>query len=82
MSYAVQFVNRLSVSGHRGAVLYCFWFSTPALGFSLDYLHVFGCAAYASLLETPQDWKLAPSGIANMHVGYDLESPLDEGICV
>ena len=48
----------------------------------LDYLCVFGCAAYASLLETLRDRKLAPSGIVDMHVGYDLGFSLEEGICI
>ena len=81
-SYAVYFINRLSVSGHSGAVLYCFWCSTPALGFPLDYLCVFGCAAFVSLLKMLRDRKLVPSKIADMHVGHDLGSSLEEGICV
>ena len=43
---------------------------------------MFGCAAYASLLETLQDGKLTPSGIADMHVSHDLGSSLEEGISV
>ena len=81
MSYAVHFINRLSVSGHSGAVLYCFWCGAHDLGFSFDYLYVFGCATYASLPKTQQDGKLAPSGIADIH-GYDLGSSLEEGICI
>ena len=82
MSYAVNFINRLSGSGQSGAILYCFWASTPALGFPLDYLCVFGCAAFVSLLEMPRDGKLAPSRIADMHVGHDLGPSLEEGICI
>ena len=82
MIYTVYFINKLAVSSHSGAVLYCFWCSTPALGFPLDYLYVFGCAAYASLLETLRDGKLTPSGIVDMRVGYDLGSSLEEGICI
>ena len=82
MSYAIYFINRLSVSGYSDAILYHFWCSTPALGLPLDNLCVFGCAAYASLLETLRDRKLAPSGIVDMHVGYDLGSSLEEGISV
>ena len=48
----------------------------------LDYLCVFGCATYSSLLETLQDGKLTPSGIADMHVSHDLGSSLEEGISV
>ena len=82
MIYAVYFINRLSVSGQSGAVLYCFWCNTPTLRFPLDYFCVFGCAAYASLLETLRDGKLAPLGMADMHAGYDLGSSLEEGISV
>ena len=82
MSYTVQFFNRLSVSGYSGAILYCFWCKTSTLGFPLDYLCVFGCAAYASLLETQQDGNLEPSGTVDMHAGYDLGCSLEEGICV
>ena len=32
MIYTVYFINKLAVSSHSGAVLYCFWCSTPALG--------------------------------------------------
>ena len=80
MNYTVYFINRLSVSGYSDAILYRFQCNTPTLGFPLDYLYVFGCAAYASLLETLQDGKLTPSGITNMHVGCDLGSSLEEGI--
>ena len=48
----------------------------------LDYFCVFGCATYSSLLKMLQDRKLAPSGIVDMHVGYDLGSLLEEGTCV
>ena len=48
----------------------------------LDYFCVFGCATYSSLLETPRDGKLTPSGVMDMHVGYDLVSSLEEGICI
>ena len=48
----------------------------------LDYLCVFGCATYSSLLETPRDGKLTPSGVMDMHLGYDLGPPLEEGICI
>ena len=82
MIYAANFINRLSVSGHSGAVLYCFWCSTPALGFPLDYLCVFGCAAHANLPETLRDGKLAHLGTADVHAGYDLGSSLEEGICI
>ena len=82
MSYAVYFINRLSVSGYSGTILCCFWCSTLALGSLMDHLCVFGCAIYASLLETLRDGKLAPSGIADMHVGYDLGPSLEEGISV
>ena len=82
MIYAVYFINRLSVSGQGGAILYCFWFSTPALGFPPDYLCVFGCAAFVSLLKMLRDGKLTPSEIVDMLVGYDLGSSLEEGICV
>ena len=82
MSYAVNFINRLSVAGYSDAVLYCFWCSTPALELSLDYLCVFGCAACASLLETLRDRKLTPSGTVDMRLGYDLGSSLEEGICI
>ena len=80
MSYATYFINRLPVFGYSSAVLYCFWCSTPALGFLLDYLCVFGCAAYATLLK--RDGKLTPSGIADMRVSYDLGSSLGEGISI
>ena len=43
---------------------------------------MFGCATFVSLLETLRDGKLTPSGIADMHVGYDLGSSLEEGISV
>ena len=33
MSYAANFINKLSVSGYGGAVLCQFWCSTPTLGF-------------------------------------------------
>ena len=82
MSYAVYLIDRLSVSGQSGTVLYCFWASTPTLGFPLDYLCAFGCAAFVSLLKMLRDRKLAPSGIADMHVGYDLGPSLEEGISV
>ena len=82
MSYAVYFINRPSVAGYSDAVLYCFWCKTPALGFPPDYLCVFGCAAYASLLETLRDGKLTPSRIADMRLGYDSGSSLEEGICI
>ena len=48
----------------------------------LDYLCVFGCAAYASLPKMLQDRKLAPSGIVDMHVGHDLGSSLEGGTCI
>ena len=43
---------------------------------------MFGCAAYASLLETSRGGKLTPSRIANMHVDHDLGSLPEEGLCV
>ena len=82
MSHAVHFINRLSVAGYSDAVLYCFWCSTLALGSPLDYLCTFGWTAYASLLETLRDGKLVPSGVMDIHVGHDLGSLLEEGICV
>ena len=82
MSFAVYFINRPSVSTYSGDMLYCFWCRTPTLGFTLGHRCVFECAAYASLLETLQDGKLAPSGIADMHVGYDLRPSLEGGICI
>ena len=82
MSYAIYFINRLSVSGYSDAILYYFWCNTPTLGFPLDYLCAFGCAAFVSLLKMLRDRKLAPSGIADMHVGYDLGPSLEEGISV
>ena len=48
----------------------------------LDYLCLFGYAAYASLMKTSRDRKLVPSRIADMHVGYDLGPSLEEGISV
>ena len=78
----VYFINRLSVSGYSGTVLYCFWCSTPALGFPLDYFCVFGCATYSSLLEMLRGGKLTPSGVMDMHVSHDLGSSLEEGISV
>ena len=82
MSHAVHFINRLSVAGYSDAVLYCFWCKTSTLAFPLDYFCVFGCATYSSLLETPRDGKLTPSGVMDMHVGYDLGPSLEEGISV
>ena len=67
MGCAVYFINRLSVSGHRGAVLYYFWCSRAVLGFSLDHPYVFGCTGYASLLDVLRDRKLVATGIADMH---------------
>ena len=82
MNYTVYFINRLSVSGYSDAILYRFQCNTPTLGSLLDYLRGFGCAAYASLLETLRDGKLVPSGVMDIHVGHDLGSLLEEGICV
>ena len=83
MSYTVYFINRLPVSSYSGAVLYCFWCSTPTLGsppwtisVCLDVPHML---LYWKRYETGS-WH--PSGIADMHVGYDLGSSLEEGICV
>ena len=82
MSYAIYFINRLSVSVYSSAVLYYFWCNTPTLGSPLDYLCTFGCAAFVSLLGMPRDRKLVPSKIADMHVGHDLGPSLEEGICI
>ena len=70
---AVYLISRLPVPGRHGDIPYCLWFNTPVSEFSLDHLRVFGCAAYATLPETLRDGKLAPTAIAGVHVGYDLD---------
>ena len=68
---AVCLLNRLPITNMKNCIPFCLWADTKPSNLNLDHLHVFGCAAYATLDPTLRDGKFVSTSIPGVFVGYD-----------